>query len=606
MEEGSENGSAVQVPADGAVETSIEATREVDVFISYRLDPDEARAIALKRLLESAISPRLNVFVSSEGGLRPSNIALKPQLLAALKAAKVVVAIITPASSSREWVLYEAGAAWGREQVYTPLLIGIPHEAVASVMADFVSVNARDQDAVRTLLDVICKKCGCKVMERFGTRYAAFERALKTASQKDALKGGSTDLGETSGASEIDPEKAADLAWASGDKDEAERQWQRALDEGGDPAYVRVRRIVTIAESDPETFDRLIAKESTDVNGGVYAAMWRALLARFEHERVERYREVISRSDVAPLPRMNGTIWLAQALSAIDRRSEATELLLAALRDTIALKLRAMAAVALCKARSDLSPLARLLILASACDPRSEELGELASDLSVEQGWKALSLVFTQRVERLQESSGAKNNLGRAYQAAGFHSLAYLAYRAASTKGASVAKVNAANLVANHPVHAAGLEMMEHDDTFDAGDKSFPFTVRAMLERALQNERAAMREAYNRGATLLELLVELASKAFASKQAPNVGSRFYMPSDSPNDRVTCERLEPFGNLFELKGKTGTALAVFGADGPTMAISFKLDELNVTPRRIALTPAEEPVSPKLVLPSSADS
>src|ERR1051325_264684 len=93
------------------------------IFVSYRTTGDARLATALKKLIENAIEPQPSVFVSGDGGLRPSNLGLKQQLQSAAQRAHAFVAIITNSSKDREWIFFEAGAAWGRDLLYAPVLI---------------------------------------------------------------------------------------------------------------------------------------------------------------------------------------------------------------------------------------------------------------------------------------------------------------------------------------------------------------------------------------------------------------------------------------------------------------------------------------------------
>jgi hypothetical protein len=77
------------------------------------------------------------VFVSGLGGLKASSVGFKPQLQKAVQEAQVFVGIITPASKDREWIFYEAGAAWGRGAIYVPLLVDLAAHDLPSSIADY-------------------------------------------------------------------------------------------------------------------------------------------------------------------------------------------------------------------------------------------------------------------------------------------------------------------------------------------------------------------------------------------------------------------------------------------------------------------------------------
>jgi hypothetical protein len=92
-------------------------SKTVQIFVSYRVVPDQRIASALKRLIETSIEPLPNVFVSGAGGLRPSNTGAIPQMQAAAENAAAFVGVITHSSKAREWIFFEAGAAWGRRRL---------------------------------------------------------------------------------------------------------------------------------------------------------------------------------------------------------------------------------------------------------------------------------------------------------------------------------------------------------------------------------------------------------------------------------------------------------------------------------------------------------
>ena len=73
----------------------VEDRQSFSVFISYRVNPDQPLAIALRDLIEGALEPSPKVFVSGAGGLRPSSSGFKPQIQSAVQSANAFIAIIT-------------------------------------------------------------------------------------------------------------------------------------------------------------------------------------------------------------------------------------------------------------------------------------------------------------------------------------------------------------------------------------------------------------------------------------------------------------------------------------------------------------------------------
>ncbi len=115
-----------------------------DIFISYRVQSDQALAKALQHLIETSIRPTPRVFVSGSGGIRPSSTGFKPQIQAAVSSARAFVAVITRESKDREWMFFEAGAAWGRNQLYCPLLIDTTTSDLPNSIADYQATRADD------------------------------------------------------------------------------------------------------------------------------------------------------------------------------------------------------------------------------------------------------------------------------------------------------------------------------------------------------------------------------------------------------------------------------------------------------------------------------
>ena len=181
------SGSPVSSPSELPESTGLE--QPFLVFISYRVHPDQPLAIALKELIEGAIEPEPRVFVSGAGGLRPSSIGSKPQIQAAVQTARAFIAIITQQSKDREWIFFEAGAAWGRNQLYSPLLVDTAPSELASSIADYQAIRASDRDEVERLISAIAEAIGGTVRSRFSNRYRAFQKRLQAYNATSADEG---------------------------------------------------------------------------------------------------------------------------------------------------------------------------------------------------------------------------------------------------------------------------------------------------------------------------------------------------------------------------------------------------------------------------------
>jgi hypothetical protein len=91
------------------------------IFISY-IHEDEGVAQALRRLLEAKLR-NVDVFVASDE-LRLGHEWLS-KIRAALKSARVILALFSPAAIQRPWVNFEAGGAWfSDDKTLVPICIG--------------------------------------------------------------------------------------------------------------------------------------------------------------------------------------------------------------------------------------------------------------------------------------------------------------------------------------------------------------------------------------------------------------------------------------------------------------------------------------------------
>jgi hypothetical protein len=82
------------------------------------------------------------------------------------------------ASKDREWIFYEAGAAWGRGAIYIRLLVDVEHNELPSSIADYQACRAHDRDDMERLISALADQLGAERRTRFGNRLAAFQRQL--------------------------------------------------------------------------------------------------------------------------------------------------------------------------------------------------------------------------------------------------------------------------------------------------------------------------------------------------------------------------------------------------------------------------------------------
>ena len=82
---------------------------------------DEELSDFFKRQLEEAFSPGLTVFVaSSNDGLTPGRVWFH-ELTQTLKAAKLVLAMVSRSALGTAWIPFECGTAFGADKTFIPL-----------------------------------------------------------------------------------------------------------------------------------------------------------------------------------------------------------------------------------------------------------------------------------------------------------------------------------------------------------------------------------------------------------------------------------------------------------------------------------------------------
>jgi hypothetical protein len=159
------------------------------------------------------------------------------------------------------------------------------------------------------------------------------------------------------------------------------------------------------------------------------------------------------------------------------------------------------------------SPFAELLIaVAGASAMPSANAWNVAEQAASSLGYPLLRLFFAENEDIEAGTARSANNIGLSLEALKLHSLAYQAYTRASEKGASVARVNAANLVYQQSVAAAGLALLDqHSGQFDAEGPDYPHETRARLEKVLADETRqldALRDRATRTFAMLSEFVE--------------------------------------------------------------------------------------------------
>lgn len=577
------------------------------IFISYRVTPDQRIAVALKRLLEASIDPAPNVFVSGAGGLRPSNIGAIPQLQAAAKSSQAFVGVITHASKAREWIFFEAGAAWGSGKLYAPLLIDVKPDELPNTIDGYQATDAADREQVERLVTELASATGGTVKSHFGTRYGSFERVLR-ARTEDASGTNEPTAAPSglSGASQL--MKAARYAEADALFDELERECR---DSPLARATTRMKRIVSDDRIDTE--GKLTQLEALAQGEEVPSQLF-AVLGYYEeraHLSAEYFRRGLELSTDPTLKRacLRG---LTQSMFALGHSEGAIEMLTEALaggdRET-----QASAAATLFQQLADRHVVVRLLLGCHVFSTSPSEDWKTLRDtieLANSSGWRVLSLFLAEKYARMVSSGSATNQLGIAYVNLELTSLAFLEYEKASESGISVAKANMASLVGAGGVASAGLRILEqHTGSFDAASPQYPHRVRASLEEQVHEERTTAEQLMKTGRQVYHRICALADKARQASPAFvegdfSVSGEEYVAALAGPDTIAFQpkgesakqfllvRLAPFRNTWARLDSDGAFAVLNGrAEGGLEGFEFTFSDKSAKASPMCIFPID---------------
>ncbi len=465
-----------ETPSDLVV-AEINPNKAFDIFVSYRVRNDEELAGELKVLLESAIEPTPRVFISGLGGLRSSALSYREQLQKAARSAKSYVGLITKESVDREWILFEAGAAFGRGVLYAPLLVDVDPGELPPSIGGYQGTKVDDQRRFQEFVDDIAKAIGAKTKLHFGQRFGRFAKAVAAYGKAESSK-------ELVG---------IDLALSlveKGRDEEAAQLFDELAEEASSPelkAHLQITKLISVKNDERNLLERL-EKLSPNAKETTAFKFWMGVHETNPIAAIQFLREASNGKLGGSLPQM--------ALSSLVRNEfqmghskEATDRLLDALCSDDR-HLRAVAAQELAVHVGVGRPILSLILLADATlDPSIEHLLE-AADFCWTNTYTSIGLSVASTC--LSETENQRSHLlrGLLREQAGLISLSFQDFRSAAKHGSSVAKSNMARMLSAGPVAEAGLEILrEHIGDFDSSDPGHPYAVRAELERSVANER---------------------------------------------------------------------------------------------------------------------
>jgi len=146
----------------------IEMKQSRGLFISHA-HSDEELITALKKLIDDVFARHFDVFATSvvpiEGGSH-----WRDEIRLNLDKADVVLVVITPRSFQKEWLFFEAGAAWLdaaiKEKRLIPCRFNYPD--FSSTLSEFQGVDLLDARSIETvLISALSRVSGLRPVDRF-------------------------------------------------------------------------------------------------------------------------------------------------------------------------------------------------------------------------------------------------------------------------------------------------------------------------------------------------------------------------------------------------------------------------------------------------------
>jgi hypothetical protein len=481
------------------------------VFISYRVKPDEPIAGAVKALLEGTIEPPPEVFVSGVGGIVPSWQTAWGQMQSAAATADAFVAVISKNSVDREWIFFEAGAAWGRRVLYAPLLVKVEAEQLANSLKAYQATPYDQESKVRELVQEIAGKVGGVLRTRaFQSRYKAFVRAL------------ADHLGERRPSAEVDREHTSDYAFELiiEGSDEAKQILDSFSPDDPDlRSEVGLLRIhFEPGLTDAQRLERL--EHAPDLHHLPLGLMGFAAWEPSPHVALKYATQILETSGPPDgnAHRYNSALDRATTtLKLLGRTNEAMTLLDKALRDSRRV-VRAYVALKLAPEAGG-HGLGRAALAAYAGGSHATSGTLLSATREIHgTGLNALHAYVAQVADREVRSAESAHWLGLAFFEEGTESAAYRAFKRAAEGGLKLAHVSLADMFKTRAVPAAGLDLLSADlGPYEAASAKYPYSVRAELEDAVQEDDKRASALVERGRAHFAAIVAVLDHALAQR-----------------------------------------------------------------------------------------
>jgi hypothetical protein len=466
-------------------EDVIDGGQSPDIFVSYRVRPDEDLAGELRTLLEGAIDPRPQVFVSGLGGLRAS-----------ARSARAYVGLITKASVDREWIYFEAGAAFGRNVLYAPLLVDLAAIELPSSIGGYQGTAATDQARMHEFVEDLAKAIGAEVKPHFGQRFSRFAKAVEAY-----RKAPSEELSGLPLAIHLIEVGKRDEGQALFDElENAESRAERK-------ANIRVTKLYFLHKDRTDRLS-LLEQQPREIQETATFKLWLGVNETNPVRAVQLLREAYD-GNLEGFHQRWALESLARNEFELGHKRAATSRLLQALASGDRY-LRALAAAQLAEHLGESDEILKLLLVTeSTLDGAFESLSR-AARYCWTKGYTNIGLHLAMQCVTNRSNDESHLYRGLLRNQANCRSLAFEDYRVAAQRGASVAKSNMASLLNGGPVAEAGLDILRtHPGNYNSQDPGSPYEIRAVLERSVDAERAQERTRTAHGQRLAKAIHRL-------------------------------------------------------------------------------------------------
>ena len=131
------------------------------VFVSH-VEEDAVVASKIKNWLEDNLLEGIEVFVSSDKGIKPGD-KWEERIIEKLQNCNIALVVCTQMSVRQPWINFEAGGAWVKGARVIPLCYhGQRKEMLPRPLSSLEALDLSEPDDVRELLNLIAKEAGLR------------------------------------------------------------------------------------------------------------------------------------------------------------------------------------------------------------------------------------------------------------------------------------------------------------------------------------------------------------------------------------------------------------------------------------------------------------